>query len=71
MPYKDHGFKHGFLTALNRCVATSFFAMPHGAEQGGNNHLFSEIAPRMPRDLAQERYLAIPTFIRQGKTLGL
>ena len=71
MPYTDHGFKHGFLTALNRCVATSFFTMPHEAGQGEKNHPLSEIAPRMPRNRAQERYLAIPTFIRQGKTLGL
>ena len=71
MPYTDHGFKHGFLTALNRCVATSFFTVPQEAGQTEKNGPVFELAPRMPRNLAQERYLAIPTFIRQGKTLGL
>jgi len=71
MPYTDHGFKHGFLTAFNRCVATSFFTASQGAEQTEKNRPLSEIAPRTPRNLAQERYLAIPTFIRQGKILGL
>ena len=71
MFHKDQGFKHGFLTAFNRCVATSFFTAPHGAGHKEKNRPLTEIAPRMPRNLAQERYLAIPTFIRQGKTLGL
>ena len=71
MFYKNHGFKHGFLTALNRCVATSFFTVPQGTRQNEKNRPLCEIAPRMARNLAQERYLAIPTFIRQGKTLGL
>ncbi|MCX5865206.1 MAG: hypothetical protein NT087_07650 [Deltaproteobacteria bacterium] len=71
MSYKNHGFKHGFLTALNRCVATSFFTTPQGTGQGEKNGPVFELAPRMPINLAQERYLAIPTFIRQGKILGL
>ena len=68
---KNHGFKHGFLTALNRCVATSFFSAPQGTAHGEKKSPLREIAPRMPRNLARERYLAIPTFIRQGKILGL
>jgi len=71
MFYKDHGFKHGFFTALNRCVAASFFTVPQRAGQGERNLPAFELAPRAPRNLAQERYLAIPTFIRQGKILGL
>lgn len=71
MSYNAHGFKHGFLTALNRCVATSFFTASQGAGQGEKNPPLCEIAPKTPRNLAREKYLAIPTFIRQGKTLGL
>ncbi len=71
MFHKDHGFKHGFLSALNRCVATSFFSAPHEARQNEKIIPLFEVAPRTPKNLAQERYLAIPTFIRQGKTLGL
>lgn len=71
MSYKNHGFTHGFLIALNRCVATSFFTVPQGRGQGEKKSPLCEIAPRMPRNLAQEKYLAIPTFIRQGKILGL
>ncbi len=71
MFYTDHGFKQGFFTVLNRCVATSFFTAPQGAGHKEKKCLLSELAPMMPRNLAQERYLAIPTFIRQGKILGL
>lgn len=71
MSYKNHGFTHGFLTALNRCVATSFFTAPQEAISGEKQSPLCEIAPQMPRNLARERYLAIPTFIRQGKILGL
>ncbi|MFH1019808.1 MAG: hypothetical protein V1782_04215 [Pseudomonadota bacterium] len=71
MFYKDHGFKQGFFTALNWCVATSCFTTPQEAGQAGKNRPVSEPAPRMPGNLARERYLAIPTFIRQGKNLGL
>jgi hypothetical protein len=71
MGNKDHGFKHGFLRVLNRCGAASFFPTARAAGQEGKTHLLCEIHPRTPRNLARERYLAIPTFIRQGKTLGL
>jgi len=71
MSYNNHGFTHGFLTALNRCMATSFFTAPRGAVPGERKSPLCEIAPRMPQNLARERYLAIPTFIRQGKILGL
>lgn len=71
MSYKKQGFKHGFLTALNRCVATTFFTAPLGAQPGEKNRPHSEIILRTPKILAREKYLAIPTFIRQGKTLGL
>jgi len=71
MSHKNHGFKHGFLSALNRCVATSFFSTPHDTRQTEKISPAFEIAPRTPRNRAQEKYLAIPTFIRQGKILGL
>ncbi|OGR00587.1 MAG: hypothetical protein A2505_01465 [Deltaproteobacteria bacterium RIFOXYD12_FULL_55_16] len=71
MPYKNHGFRHGFLAALNQCVTTSFFTAPLGTGQDKNNRLVSELVSGAPRNLARERYLAIPTFIRQGKILGL
>ena len=71
MRYTEHGFKQGFLAALNRCVAASFFTAPQGTDQNEKDRSSSEIPPRMVKRLARERYLAIPTFIRQGKTLGL
>lgn len=71
MSHKNHGFKHGFLAALNRCVATSLFSAPHDARQNETISPLFEVVPKTPRNLAQERYLAIPTFIRQGKILGL
>ena len=71
MSYENHGFTHGFLNAFNRCVATSFFTAAQEAVPGEKKSPLCEIAPRPPRNLAQERYLAIPTFIRQGKILGL
>ncbi len=71
MSCKAHGFKHGFLSVLNRCVATSFFAAPQRRGDGKNIRPAVEIVLRTPKILAQESYLAIPTFIRQGKILGL
>ena len=71
MFHTDQGFKHEFLSALNRCVATSFFSVTHQEGHGGKNHPASELTIRTPKILARERYLAIPTFIRQGKILGL
>ena len=71
MSCKDHGFKHGFLSALNRCVASSFFTAPQERGESKKIHPTVEIVLRTPKILAQERYLAIPTFIRQGKILGL
>lgn len=70
MSYPAHGFKHGLLSALNRCIATSFFSVAHGAKRE-HAHPAAELPARSPKILARERYLAIPTFIRQGKTLGL
>jgi len=70
MFYKEHGFTEGFFTALNRCVAAPFFSVMQEAGDEKNRPVL-ELAPRTPRNLAQERYLAIPTFIRQGKILGL
>ena len=71
MFYKNHGFRHEFLAALNRCVAHSLFPEPRKAGQDEKIHPVPEMAPRLPKNIAQEKYLAIPTFIRQGKTLGL
>ncbi|MFA6899874.1 MAG: hypothetical protein WC256_06670 [Desulfurivibrionaceae bacterium] len=71
MPYKIHGFKQGFFTALNRCVATSFFTVTQPTGQTEKNRPVSDPTQKTPRNLARERYLAIPTFIRQGKTLAL
>ncbi|MBU3937310.1 MAG: hypothetical protein KKD53_07235 [Proteobacteria bacterium] len=71
MFYKDHGFKNGFLSALNRCVTTSFFTAADKAGQDTKNAPVFEMVARVPRNPAQEKYLSIPTFIRQGKTLGL
>ncbi|MFA7348633.1 MAG: hypothetical protein WCZ86_12810 [Desulfurivibrionaceae bacterium] len=70
MSYTDHGFKHELLSALNRCVATSFLSVTLGKKHSKTQPV-SEMPPRTPKNLARERYLAIPTFIRQGKTLGL
>ena len=71
MFHPDHGFKHEFLSALNRYVATSFFSVTHREGHGEKTPPASELTIRTPKILARERYLAIPTFIRQGKTLGL
>ena len=71
MYHTEHGFTQGFLSVLNRCMATSFFTAPHGAGKKSANHPALEMVPRCPKIIAQERYLAIPTFIRQGKNLGL
>ena len=71
MLHTAQGFTHGFLTALNRCVATSFFSVTHREGHGEKTPPASELTIRTPKILARERYLAIPTFIRQGKTLGL
>ncbi|MBU2538360.1 MAG: hypothetical protein KKH22_07965 [Proteobacteria bacterium] len=71
MFHTNHGFKNGFLSALNRCVATSFFTAANKAGQNTKNPPVFEMVARVPRNPAQEKYLAIPTFIRQGKTLGL
>jgi len=71
MFYKEHGFTQGLFTAINWCVTTSLFTAPRETRQTGRNRPVAELAPGMPRNLARERYLAIPTFIRQGKTLGL
>lgn len=71
MFYKDRGFRHEFFAALNRCVATPFFSMPRLAGKNENHRPAPETVTRLPRNLARERYLAIPTFIRQGKTLTL
>jgi len=71
MFHKNHGFKHGFLSALNRCVFASFFSTSHEARQNEKIIPLFEATSRTPKNLAQERYLAIPTFIRQGKILGL
>ncbi len=71
MYHTEHGFTQGFLSALNRCMTTSFFTAPHGPKKEGTNHPGLEMVPRCPKIIAQERYLAIPTFIRQGKNLGL
>jgi len=71
MFHKEQGFKHGFFTALNRCVTTSFFTAPLEAKQNEKKQLILKIAPGITKNIARERYLAIPTFIRQGKTLGL
>ncbi len=70
MFYKERGFTQGFFTALNRCVAAPFFTAPQETGHEKNRPVL-ELAPRTPRNLARERYLAIPTFIRQGKILGL
>jgi hypothetical protein len=70
MFHTDHGFKHELLSALNRCVAAQFFSMTPGEKQENTQPAF-EMTTRIPKNLAQERYLAIPTFIRQGKTLGV
>ncbi|OGQ86230.1 MAG: hypothetical protein A2512_07605 [Deltaproteobacteria bacterium RIFOXYD12_FULL_56_24] len=71
MPYKNHGFRFGFLAALNRCITTSLFAAPPETGQEEKNRPVSEISCVRRRNITRERYLAIPTFIRQGKTLGL
>lgn len=71
MFYKEHAFKNGFLSALNRCVATSFLTAAARDGQDTKNPPVFEMAARVPRNSAREKYLAIPTFIRQGKTLGL
>lgn len=71
MFYTDHGLKHELLSALNRCVATSFFIGTHRAGQDETTLPVFEKTTRIPKSLAREKYLAIPTFIRQGKTLGL
>ena len=71
MSHSAHGVKHGFLSALNRCVPTSFFFARHEARKNEKISPAFEVAPSPPRNLTQERYLAIPTFIRQGKILGL
>jgi hypothetical protein len=70
MSYTDHGFKHELLSALNRCVATSFLSVTLGGKHPKTQPV-SEMTTRIPKSLARERYLAIPTFIRQGKILGL
>jgi len=71
MPYKNHGFRSGFLAALNRCITTPLFTASPEAGQGGENRPVPGISCGMRRNISRERYLAIPTFIRQGKTLGL
>lgn len=71
MSYTDHGFKHELLSALNRCVATSFFSVTHRERLSEKTPPAAEVTARTPKILAREKYLAIPTFIRQGKTLGL
>ena len=70
MSYSAHGFKHELLSALSRCIATSFFSAPP-EEKNERSRSASGVPARKPKNLARERYLAIPTFIRQGKTLGL
>jgi len=71
MSYTEHGVKQGFLFAINRCIANSFFTVAQEAWQTKKNRPVAPLAPRIPNSLSRERYLAIPTFIRQGKTLGL
>jgi hypothetical protein len=71
MFYKEHGCKEGFFSALNRCVTTSFFNAAPVTGKNTQSHPSSELIPRTPKILGQEQYLTIPTFIRQGKTLGL
>lgn len=71
MFHKEHGFKRGFFSALNRCVTTSFFNTAPATGKPSPQQPASELVPRTPKVLGQEQYLAIPTFIRQGKTLGL
>ena len=71
MYHTEHGFTQGFLSVLNRCMATSFFTASHGPKKESTNHPALEMVPQSPKIIAQERYLAIPTFIRQGKNLGL
>lgn len=71
MSDKNPGFRFGFLAALNRCITTSLFAASLETGQEGKNRPVSGIACGRRRNIARERYLAIPTFIRQGKTLGL
>lgn len=71
MSDKKHGFRYGFLAALNRCITTSLFAAPLETGQEGKTRPVSGISCGRRRNITRERYLAIPTFIRQGKTLGL
>ncbi|MFA7382500.1 MAG: hypothetical protein WC001_03545 [Desulfurivibrionaceae bacterium] len=71
MSYKNHGLKSGFLAALNRCITMPLFAASLETGQEGKIRPVSGISCGMRKNITRERYLAIPTFIRQGKTLGL
>ena len=71
MFYKEQGFTQGFLAVLNRCVAPSFFTASQETKQNKQYRPATEITPWLAKSLARERYLAIPTFIRQGKILNL
>lgn len=71
MPHNNHGFRNDFFTALNRCVAASFFTAEKETAQQERNFPAAEISRRAHQNLSRERYLAIPTFIRQGKTLNI
>lgn len=71
MSHKNQGFRSGFLAALNRCIKTPIFTALLETGQEGKNLPVSGISWGIRKNINRERYLAIPTFIRQGKTLGL
>lgn len=64
MASREQGFMAGFMAASRILTTNGGGEQPAGKPQGG-------IVVPTPRQQARalERYLAIPTFIRQGRTV--
>lgn len=71
MAYNKDGFKQGLFSALNRYIIASLFPVSPGPGQREKRPCAATLIPLPPKILGQEKYLTIPTFIRQGKTLDL